>query len=726
MKKKIEYKGLYIQDKDQSVTYYEYGAHFSYKALCNRLEMILKNSHKDTNICYKKIFPNLKKVNSQKYLNNEKENIQNINISRNAKTNRNHICDKIINNDKVYKSKSINPKLELSKSFNDDLLGSFSLNSKNHVNNKNDKNKNYKEIKKREILFKKKSEHKSKQHLLLLNNKNRKILKNKHTVLKYVIIQKNQIDEKYIYDKYYGFSNNNNNNDSDIYTYGNDTSFNSTGNNCNYSNSSYNNNNNSYNKSNYPSKYKKIKISSIINKKFIKKSISDSPKNNSSSLIRSNTSAYYTKNKTHRMSENNVLSYSKKIKHNNSGIDFEGINDNNNNYYIENNNYNNYQEFYNRSLNKNILLNNNIKQKNKKLSIFNNFNKINFPKNEKISYLNSFKNPLILGGKRKIINSNKNSIIASNLKLKSNLVYNVTKQNSNSFLNTNKIASKNINIYNSTSNSKTKSIKKRLIKKQNSHNNILKINQNSKNIRHISKNNNKNNNLDSFTFFVEGENTGSKNKKSRNNNTKNIVNLLCCHFSINFNSPINLLNNIQNNIINEDNNNISNINNKTPKISSNNILGINNNFSDIKNNENININNISKSRNKASIIPNDKKIEKDVNKNKIFKKSAKISMIPINKEKNKKIEKNKISIINALNKKNNNFVKKKTEHNLFKGRLYLIKKENEQKINNKNKSISKLINKKLSTVNIKYSNNNSNNYSMHNISTSSNLNNNYL
>ena len=37
-------------------------------------------------------------------------------------------------------------------------------------------------------------------------------------------------------------------------------------------------------------------------------------------------------------------------------------------------------------------------------------------------------------------------------------------------------------------------------------------------------------NLDSFTFYVEGENSGSNNKKSRNNNSKNIVNLLCCHF----------------------------------------------------------------------------------------------------------------------------------------------------------------------------------------------------
>ena len=182
MKKKLEYKGLYNLDKDQSVIYYEYGAHFSYKALYKTLELILNSNNKNIKLPHKKFFSNLKKTNSQKILNNEKNsNFQKINISRNAKTNRINIYDKLIKNDKLYKSKSINQKLELSKSYNDEIFGSFS--TKNKVNNKNGRNKNYKEIKKREILLKKNSSKKNKQNkqnILLLNNKN--ILRNRHTV----------------------------------------------------------------------------------------------------------------------------------------------------------------------------------------------------------------------------------------------------------------------------------------------------------------------------------------------------------------------------------------------------------------------------------------------------------------------------------------------------------------------------------------------------------------
>ena len=46
MDKKKEFKGLYPQDKEQSVAYYEYGAHFSYKALYRLLELILKKEVK--------------------------------------------------------------------------------------------------------------------------------------------------------------------------------------------------------------------------------------------------------------------------------------------------------------------------------------------------------------------------------------------------------------------------------------------------------------------------------------------------------------------------------------------------------------------------------------------------------------------------------------------------------------------------------------------------------
>ena len=97
MDKKQEYKGVYNQDKDQSVIYYEYGAHFSYKALYKRLELILNRNNKNINFPNKQLFLNLKKTNSQKILKNEKNDIQKMNISRNSKTNRNNIYDKIIN-----------------------------------------------------------------------------------------------------------------------------------------------------------------------------------------------------------------------------------------------------------------------------------------------------------------------------------------------------------------------------------------------------------------------------------------------------------------------------------------------------------------------------------------------------------------------------------------------------------------------------------------------------
>ena len=90
-------------------------------------------------------------------------------------------------------------------------------------------------------------------------------------------------------------------------------------------------------------------------------------------------------------------------------------------------------------------------------------------------------------------------------------------------------------------------------------------------------NNNKNNNNGSLVFCID-ENNITNNKKSRNNNTKNIFNLLCCHFIINFNSPLNLLNNIQNNVT------ANNINKKTPKIINTN-FGINNFKSIINNNK---------------------------------------------------------------------------------------------------------------------------------------------
>ena len=727
MEKKNEFKGLYIQDKDQSVAYYEYGAHFSYKALYNRLELILKNNNKNIKIFDKKILLNLKKANSQKILFNKNNQEQNLNISRNIKIYRNKICDKLINNDKWYKSKSINKRMELSKSFNEDLFGSFSLKIKYSTKNQNCKNKNYKAKKKKEMLLKKNSQKKEKHKIILLNNNNNKYkLKNKHTVLKYVVLPKKEMLDKNINENYYGFSFINNN-DSDICSNSKDTSFNSTGNN-NHNYSNYYNKNNLNNNNFYSSKYKKVKISSIINKKFIQNLINDSPKSNSSSFLRNNTSGYYyKKNQNHRISDNNILTSSIKNKHNNSDIEFENKNDCNNNYYIENDNCKNYQGAYNSFINKNILLNKN-KPKNKKMTIFNNFNKINFQKNIKVNYLNSFNNPLLLCEKIKLINSNKNSAIKSNPKFPSNLFHDITKENflkksnSNSLVNNCKTSNKTINKYNCTSNNKKISSKKYFLKNHLSNNNILNIKKTNKNTIKLSHNNNKN--IDTFSFYIEGENSCSRNKKSRNNNAKNIVNLLCCHFSINFNSPIDLLNNFENNIYNND------FNNKTPKIQRSNFFDINNNGNDrnndIKKNEDMIINNIVKSRNnKTNIITNNKNIE-EVGLKKIKNNNSKKTKIPIdNKEKYKIIRKNIISKSNykLINKKEtNNLNKKKFTNNISKEKHSLTKKRSENIINSKKNN--KKFNKKYSGVIIKVSNNSSNNYSMNNISTSSNLNNN--
>ena len=659
MNKKSEYKGLYIQDKEQPLTYYEYGAHFSYKALYDCLELILKNNNKNTKANNTNIIQNLKKSNSQKILCDKNNKERKINFSRNSKKIHNNAGNKIINNDKLYKSKSINQRIELSKSFNDDLYGSFSLYSKNNSKNKSCKKNNYKEIKKREILIKKNSENTKKNNILLLNNNNSKNkLKHKHTVLKYVKLPKKHNISKIISENYYGLSLNNKNiNDNNLSSYCNDLSFNSTGNKYNNKNKDF------YHKIYYSTKNKKFKISSITNKKYSQKLISDSPNNNLSSIFINNTSGYYSqKTKTQKLLDNNLSNFSLKSKHNDSDVEFENKNDfdNNNNYYIENDNFKNYKGNYSNIMHKNLLLNNNSKQKNKKVSIFNNFNKINFQKNTKVNYLDNFKNSILLCEKMKSSNFKKNSTIKlNNPKLKSNIIYSTTKENfieksySNSFIKTNKISNKSINIYNITSGNKNKITKKHPIKNHNSHINISKTNKNKnkKNIPHIN-----NKNLDSFTFHIEGENSCSRNKKSRNNNSKNIVNLLCCHFSINFNSPINILNNIQNNIYN----NNSNIISKTPKISNRNVSDFNDDIVQIENNaENINLNNINRSRNnKSGIISGNKSIE-DINKDKVKKKNK----IHINKKESNKIP-NKL---NTLNKKEYNIMaKKKKEYNKIK------------------------------------------------------------
>ena len=657
MEKLKEYKGIYIEDNNETVKYYEHGAHFSYKALYKKLEELRKiNIYNNKNInknSYKKIFSNLKKANSQKILRYKNKTIK-INISRNTNINNNSKYDVINNKAKLCKSKSINKFLNFSKSYNEDQFGSFVIN----------KNINIK--KEKEILLKKNFINLGKNQTLINNNIIKKNIKNNHTVLKYVIMPKKYINknENEINNNYYGISPDKNINiDSDINNYG-DISYNSTCNNYNnkIKNEKFNLKNNKFEKEsnsqnkeigeNYK-KYKKIKISSIINKRFIQKLINDSPRNNSA-FLSNNNSAYYSQSKTQRTSENNIINFSsckkqkngciKKFNNNNKLYNIKKSSENNlkhkineNNYYIENNNG---KRLYNNNNNENILLSNNIKQKNKKLTIFNIFHKIKIQKN-RIKYSNNNKNDLFLEEQKKKPQSNKTSIIKSQrLKINNNYKIQTKESQENLFIKDN---------YNSTSNFNNKKFKK-IFKNHYSQKNVLNIDL--KDNRNIPNNKNIKNNIDSLALYIDENRSNSKNKKSRNN-SKNIVNLLCCHFSINFNSPINLLNNIQNNSI------TNNSNNKIPNIT----FGVNN----IHNHNEIKIINKNKiNRNKTGYNDSkDKKIKecKEIQEKKNILK--KIKKIPI---KNTKIKKNNFCGNINYDKSNHRF-KRKIEQNIFKNRF---------------------------------------------------------
>ena len=556
-----EYKGIYIQDNNKTIKYYEHGAHFSYKALYKRLEQIYRINNKIKEP-YEKLFRNLKKANSQKVIRHKSNKV--VKISRNTKVNHNSIYNNINNNAKLYNSKSIQKLLNYSKSYNEEQFGSFILNKIKNIN-----------LKKSKDIF-----HKNNNIKLNESNKtriNKKSLKNNHTVLKCVIIPKKNINKKenIVKDNYYEMSTNKIIDvDTDINGYG-DISYNSL---CNNYNNKINicqidMNNKSQNKNlNHNSKkYEKIKKYNIINKRFVQNLINDSPKNNSTFL----SITYYSQSKTQRTSENNNINFSsckrqkksciKKFNSNNNLYNIKYSKKNlsknkiiENNYYIENTRGNG---LYNTNINKNILLSNNIKQKNKKLTIYNLFNKMNFQKYNTniINFFNNHNqiNDLLLEEKERNNNSNKNSIIRNKkIKQKNNCKIQ-TKEDK-------EVSIKNYNNYNSSSNFKKKNDIKRKLKNNHSQNNFLKI---------INTPHNKDNNKDSLTFFVGEHCSNSENKKSRNN-AKGIVNLLCCHFSININSPINLLNNIQGNVTN---------NNKTQKI--NTTFGNNNinNYNQINN-----------------------------------------------------------------------------------------------------------------------------------------------
>ena len=217
MKKTKEYKGIYIQDNNEPMTYYEHGAHFSYKALYRKLEEIIKkdiyiNNNNNNKLPCKRVFANLKKANSQKILRYNNNKIVRINISRNTNLNRNSGHNNFNNNGKLSKSKSINKVLNFSKSYNDEQFGSFILN----------KNKNINMNKVKEIFLKKTIKNNKNQTIIANNIK--KNIKSNHTVLKYVLMPKkyNNKKENDINNNYYGISPNKNYIiDSDIYSYGN-------------------------------------------------------------------------------------------------------------------------------------------------------------------------------------------------------------------------------------------------------------------------------------------------------------------------------------------------------------------------------------------------------------------------------------------------------------------------------------------------------------------------
>ena len=668
-----EYKGIYIQDNNKTIKFYEHGAHFSYKALYKRLEQIYKAYNK-TKEPYENLFRNLKKANSQKVIRHKSN--KSVKISRNAKANHNSIYNKINYNGKLNKSKSIKKLLNFSKSYNEEQFGSIILNKIKNIN-----------LKKAKDIC-----HKNNNIKLNENNQtrlNKKSLKNNHTVLKCLIIPKKNINKKenIANDNYYEMSTNKIIDvDGDINGYG-DISYNSLYNNCNnkinIDQTDMNNKIQNKNFNHNSKKYEKIRKFSIINKRFVQNLINDSPKNNST-FLSINNSSYYSQNKTQRTSENNNNNLSnykkkksciKKFKSNSTLFNIKYSNKNSsknkiieNNYYIENTSGN---RLYNTNNNKNILLSNNTKQKNKKLTIYNLFNKMNFQNNNTniINFLNdhNYINDLLLKEKERNNNSNKNSTI-KNKKIK---------QKNNCEIQTKEDKEISIMNYNSSSNSKKKNDKNRKIKKYLSQNNFLKINvKNSVNTPH-----NKDKNKDSLTFFMGEHCNSSENKKSRNN-PKGIVNLLCCHFSININSPINLLNNIQNNITN---------NNKTQKINttfgSNNI----NNYSEINNlNKNKKIENkvLKFDKLKTNINKKMKRKSEEIKERKNIMQKIKKIPIKIAKEKTSKMKSN-ISNIN-FTKGNKSCFKKKLDQNISKNRYNSSKRIRETNTTNNRGDITKI------------------------------------
>jgi hypothetical protein len=328
--------------------------------------------------------------------------------------------------------------------------------------------------------------------------------------------------------------------------------------------------------------------------------------------------------------------------------------------------------------------------------------------------LNNCKNSFLLVENEKKKNSNKNSIIKQ-YKLNQKINYNIHEKENTDILFINNNDNYNSYYYNDSNNTPNvrKKSRKNLTKSHYSHNNILSINTPYNN--DIDKNSD---NIDTMAFCIKHESKSTKNKKSRNK-SKNIVNLLCCHFSININSPINLLNNIQNNI------STNTSNNKTSKIIGKTLGMAGENRKNEKKNSNcLKINNIKDVKFKKESQKLDiSKINKKESKEIIKIKKSKIKKIPINitKDKNSKMKINLKASKNNSNKDINNYFKSKKEKSFNKTRFNSSKKIVEKKTSSNIINNSFNYNKK-SNYNINNTNNNNITYNSNNININRKIN----
>ena len=606
MKDKEEYKGFYLQENNDDIQLYEYGAHFSYKALYKRLEDIIKannNNKKDNSEkeSYVRLFINLKKANSQKILRNKEKVVVRTNNSRNKKINKNNHKNNMFKG-KLNKSRSINKCLNFNKSFSEEPFGVYPI-----------------YIKRSKMINIKKEK-------MIINNKKsiKNVNKNNHTVLKHqAMISKKTANRNEVNNDYYEISPIKKRLDkSTNYESSKNKSMNLILKDKKYDISTYIVHKKESSSEKNKNQNKRMKISRIINKGFIKEVSSESPINNSAN-IKNNNSIYYSHR---RDSDNDGFNYSscsnKKQKYsclnnlyNNriniiqpsiTSLSKNKIKDNihiNENYYIKSNITQRDMDDRN-----NFYLSNNNGQ-NKKMTLFDNFHHIILREKKTMKYINNIKNIGIFSHNiQKSNHSNRSSVSNKKKPSKSKKRYGESKK-----------CNKTVLLMNKKTNN-MKDINKKSLRKNNSSLGDISIDIQKKNEK-LNNKANKGNNIDSIAILIDNKKSKSAfNKKSRNKIENIFVN---CKFSITINSPINIVNNFQTYLT-------TTFTNKRPKII----------------NSSIGINKIKK----ISI----KKI-KDINKKnnclKEKKESKNCKMIPNKKVNNKKI--NNIKVSNNISKPKN-------------------------------------------------------------------------